>query len=184
MQHCNDQILKALNRRGTKADLLALVKKLREKIPGVILRTSLIVGLPGETEEIFEELCDFCKEVKFERVGVFSFSPQEGTVAAELPDQVDEETAEHRKELLYDLTDRIMTQYYESLVGKTVKVLCEGFDRIAEISFGRSYADSPEIDGKIFFKAKPRPEDGEFIDIIIEENYEGELFGSPASKEE
>ncbi|MBE6998650.1 MAG: 30S ribosomal protein S12 methylthiotransferase RimO [Ruminococcaceae bacterium] len=184
MQHCNDQILKAMNRRGTKADLLALVKKLREKIPGVILRTSLIVGLPGETEEIFEELCDFCKEVKFERVGVFSFSPQEGTVAASLPNQVDEETAEHRKELLYDLTDRIMTQYYESLVGKTVKVLCEGFDRIAEISFGRSYADSPEIDGKIFFKAKPRPEDGEFIDIIIEENYEGELFGSPASKEE
>lgn len=184
IQHCNDGILKAMNRRGTKADILALIKKLRERIPGVILRTSIIVGLPGETDEIFEELCEFMKEVRFERAGVFTYSPQEGTVAAALPDQVDEEVAEHRRELLYELQDRIMTNYYDSLVGKTFRVLCEGYDRIAETSFGRTYADSPDIDGKVFFKATPRPRDGDFVDVTIDENYEGELFGSLAQKGE
>lgn len=184
IQHCNDGILKAMNRRGTKADILALIKKLRERIPGVILRTSIIVGLPGETDEIFEELCEFMKEVRFERAGVFTYSPQEGTVAAALPDQVDEEVAEHRRELLYELQDRIMTNYYDSLVGKTFRVLCEGYDRIAETSFGRTYADSPDIDGKVFFKATPRPRDGDFVEVTIDENYEGELFGSLAQKGE
>lgn len=184
IQHCNDGILKAMNRRGTKADLLSLIQKLRERIPEVVLRTSIIVGLPGETDEIFEELCAFMKEVRFERAGVFTYSPQEGTVAASLPNQVDEDVAAHRRELLYELQDRIMTSYYDSLVGKTFRVLCEGYDRIAETSFGRTYADSPDIDGKVFFKATPRPRDGDFIDVTIDENYEGELFGSVVDKGE
>jgi len=182
IQHCNNDILKAMNRRGDKAYLLNLFKKLRERIPGVVLRTSLIVGLPGETDEIFEELCDFCKEVHFERAGVFAYSPQEGTVAASLPGQVDEEVAKHRRELLYELQDKIMTSYYDGLVGKDFTVLCEGYDRLAETSFGRTYADSPDIDGKIFFKATPRPKDGDFIRIHIDENFEGELFGSPVEE--
>ena len=183
IQHASDKILRAMNRRGTKAELTALFRKLRERIPGVVLRTTVMVGFPGETDGDFEELCDFMKAVRFERAGIFVFSPQEGTPAASLPDPVDEDVAEHRHELLSELQDRIMNDYSASLVGKTFRVLCEGYDRIAETCFGRTFADSPEIDGRIFFKASPRPRDGDFIDITVDEIYEGELFGSPAEKE-
>ena len=184
IQHASDRILQAMNRRSTQAELRALFKKLRERIPGLVLRTTVMVGFPGETDEDFEDLCRFMKEMRFERAGVFVFSPQEGTKAASLPDPVEEETANHRHELLSELQERIMNSYYDSLVGKTFRVLCEGYDRIAETSFGRTYADSPEIDGKVFFKAVPRPRDGDFLDVTIEENYEGELFGSPAKEAE
>ncbi len=184
IQHASDRILRAMNRRSSREELRALFKKLRERIPGVVLRTTVMVGFPGESDDDFEDLCDFMKEIRFERAGVFVFSPQEGTKAAFLPGQVDEETANHRHELLTELQDRIMNAYYDSLVGRTFRVLCEGYDRIAETSFGRTYADSPDIDGKVFFKAVPRPRDGDFIDITIDENYEGELFGSPAKEAE
>ena len=182
IQHASDRILRLMNRRGTRRELLELFAKLRERIPGLVLRTTVMVGFPGETDEEFEELCDFMKKVRFERAGVFVFSPQEGTEAAALPDPVEEEVALHRQELLTELQERIMNAWYDSLVGKTVRVLCEGYDRLAETSFGRTCADSPDIDGKIFFKASPRPRDGDFIMITIDENYEGELFGSPAKE--
>lgn len=178
LQHCDDDILLSMNRRGSRADIKELINKLRARIPSVVLRTTFITGLPGETEEKFEDLCDFVKEMHFERAGFFAFSPQEGTPAASMPGQIDEETAENRRALLIELQERIMTKYYDNLIGKELLVLCEGYDRYAEISFGRSFAESPDIDGKIFFKASPRPNEGDFIKIRIEENADGDLFGS------
>ncbi len=154
LQHINDRILKAMNRRGTSAEIRALLKKIRQRIPGVVLRTSLIVGLPGETDEEFTQLCDFLREAKIERAGVFPYSPEEGSVAAAMPDQVDEDTKLRRAEIIMGLQQRIMDAYNRRQTGRDLQVLCEGFDRYAECWYGRSFADSPEIDGKVFFTGK------------------------------
>ncbi len=177
IQHINDRILRAMNRRDTRAEIEALMKKLREKIPGVVIRTSLIVGFPGETDEEFEELCDFIKEHKLERAGVFAYSREAGTRAAELPDQVDEETKERRAELLSNLTSRIIDEYNGKMMGKTLKVLVEGFDRYSECYFGRSFADSPDIDGKVFFRGKTGLRPGVFVDVMIDDELDGDLLG-------
>lgn len=177
IQHINDRILRAMNRRDTRAEIEALMKKLREKIPGVVIRTSLIVGFPGETDEEFEELCDFIKEHKLERAGVFAYSREAGTRAAELPDQVDEETKERRAELLSNLTSRIIDEYNGKMMGKTLKVLVEGFDRYSECYFGRSFADSPDIDGKVFFRGKAGLRPGVFVDVMIDDELDGDLLG-------
>ena len=178
IQHINDRILKAMRRRGTGDDIRRLFRKLRENIPGVVLRTSLIAGLPGETEEEFEELCQFLREAKIERAGVFAFSPEEGTPAAEMPDQVDEETKERRVELITDIQSRIMDEYNELRMDTVMKVLCEGYDDFAECYYGRSYADSPDIDGKVFVNApKGSITPGEFIDVLITDTIDGDLIG-------
>ncbi len=177
IQHINDRILKLMNRRGDRAGTESLIKKLREKIPGVVIRTSIIVGFPGETDEEFEELCDFLKEYRLERAGVFPYSCEEGTAAARLPDQVDEETKLHRAELVGSLQARIMDEYNERLIGKSLRVLCEGYDRYSECYFGRSFADSPEIDGKVFFKGRKGIRQGEFTDVLITEELDGDLVG-------
>ena len=177
IQHINDRILRAMNRRDTRAEIEALMKKLREKIPGVVIRTSLIVGFPGETDGEFEELCDFIKEHKLERAGVFVYSREAGTRAAELPDQVDEETKERRAELLSNLTSRIIDEYNGKMMGKTLKVLVEGFDRYSECYFGRSFADSPDIDGKVFFRGKAGLRPGVFVDVMIDDELDGDLLG-------
>ena len=174
IQHINNGILKRMNRRGTGEDIRVLFKKLRERIPGVVLRTSLIAGLPGEGEAEFEELCEFLKEARIERVGVFPFSPEEGTPAAGM-EHVDFEEAQRRAELIMQLQAPIMDDFCESFVGKTLTVLVESYDNESELYAGRCYADSPDIDGQVLFEG--RCTEGEMVQVEIEETDDGLLFG-------
>ena len=176
IQHCNDHILKAMNRRDTKESLLALFRRLREAIPGLVLRTSVITGLPGEGGAEFEELCQFLREVKIERAGVFPFSPEEGTRAAQM-DYPDSETAGRRAELAVDVQSDIIDQYNETLLGETREVLCEGFDGQAQMYFGRTYAESPDIDGRVYFTAGEEVPAGSFVQVRFTGVMDGELTG-------
>ena len=176
MQHCNDTILKAMNRRDTKADLIAMVRKLRERIPDLVLRTSLIAGLPYEGEEELEELADFIREMRIERAGIFTFSPEEGTRAA-LMDHVDTEEAQRRTEILVDVQSDIIDEYNESILGEEREVVCEGFDPQAQMFFGRSYAESPDIDGRIYFTADGQVEPGTFVTVRFTGVMDGEITG-------
>lgn len=174
IQHCNDKILKAMNRRDTKSSIRSLFRTLRERIPGLVLRTSLIAGLPGEGEAEFEELCAFLREQRIERAGVFPFSPEEGTKAAQM-DHVDAEEAARRTELAVDVQSDIIDAYNESILDEEREVLCEGFD--GQRFFGRSYAESPEIDGRIWFTADEEPEAGDFVTVRLTGVMDGELTG-------
>ena len=177
LQHANDGILKAMRRRNTKQDVIDLFDKLRKAMPDVVIRTSLICGLPGEGEEEFEELCEFLAEQKIQRAGVFQFSPEEGTLAAEMDNQVDPEIAERRVELVVDLQSRIMDEFNESRLGSVVEVLCEGFDSAEGCYTGRSYADSVEIDGRILFTAAGVVPAGTFVNVRITGTADGDLTG-------
>ena len=178
LQHASGKILKAMNRRGDRQSLTALMKKIREKVPEVVLRTTLIAGFPGETEEDFTELAEFVKDVKFERMGCFAYSQEEGTAAAELPDQVEDETKERRAEILMDDQMNIMDAQGQELIGQTLEVLVEGFDRYAECWFGRSYRDAPDIDGKVFFTTGgKRPRLGSFVKVEITDCMDADLTG-------
>ena len=174
IQHINDTILKRMNRRGTGGEISALFKKLRERIPGLVLRTSLIAGLPGEGEAEFEELCEFLREARIERAGVFPFSPEEGTPAAKM-EHVDFEEARRRADLILELQAPIMEAFCEGLVGKILDVLCEGYDEESGMYYGRSYADSPEIDGQVLFDGPGR--EGEIQPVYIESTEDGLLYG-------
>ena len=176
IQHCNDRVLKLMNRRGDKAFLLELFGKLRARIPGLGLRTSLITGLPGEDDAAFEELCDFLREVRIERAGVFPFSPEEGT-AAEKMERVSTEEANRRAELLVDVESRILDDFNESRLGGTVEVLCEGFDGQAMCYAGRSFAESPDIDGRVYFSADREVAAGEFVPVRLTGTMDGEVTG-------
>ena len=177
IQHCNDGILKAMRRRNTRAELEYLFDRLRRAIPDLVVRTSLICGLPGEGEAEFEELCQFLREQKLQRVGVFQFSPEEGTLAAAMEDQVDPETAARRVELVVDLQSRIMDEYNEARLGTVMEVLCEGFDAQAGCFAGRTYADSVEIDGRVLFTAAGAVPAGSFVNVRITGVSDGELTG-------
>ena len=176
IQHCNDAILKAMNRRDTKAELLELFAKLRARIPGLVLRTSLITGLPGEGETELEELCDFLRQTRIERAGVFPFSPEEGTRAAQM-EHVDTEEARRRAELVVDVQSDIIDDYNDAVLGTEREVLCEGFDGQAQMYFGRSYAESPDIDGRIYFSADQEVEPGTFVNVRLTGTMDGELTG-------
>ena len=176
IQHCSDGILKAMNRRDTKAELLTLFGKLRERIPGLVLRTSLITGLPGEGEEELAELCDFLREVRIERAGVFPFSPEDGTKAARM-EHVDFEEAQRRAEIVVDVQSDIIDAYNDSALGSTREILCEGFDPQAQMFFGRSYAESPDIDGRIWFTAEEEVPAGIFVPVRLTGTMDGELTG-------
>ena len=178
IQHCNDRILKRMNRKSTKAELVSLVKKLRERIPGVILRTTLIAGFPGETEEEFEELCEFVNEMKFDRLGCFAYSQEEGTSAALLPDQLDEEEKRRRADTVTETQMLISDRQSEERVGKDMEVVVEGWDKWAECYFGRSYAEAPEIDGKIFFTSESPRTVGEYVKVHIDGTMDYDLLGS------
>jgi len=180
IQHINDGILKKMNRRGTGEEIRALFKKLRDRIPGLVLRTSLITGLPGEGEAEFEELCDFLREAKIERAGVFPYSPEEGTPAYDMP-RVDTETALSRAGQVAALQDRVMDDFSESRLGQTVEVLCDGEDDDMGWSFGRSYAESPDIDGHIIFGGGTP---GEFYRLRLTGMMDGELIGEIVKGEE
>ena len=177
LQHINDGILKAMNRRSTKAEIIALLHKLRQRLPGLVLRTSLICGLPGEGEEEFEELCEFLQDAGIERAGIFQFSPEEGTPAAVMEHQVEPEVAARRVELLAELQSRVMDAYNESRLGETLEVLCEGFDPDMGCYAGRSYADSPDVDGKVFFTAAGLVPAGTFVNVRITGTSDGDLTG-------
>ena len=181
IQHANDGILKAMRRRTSKAELEALFAKLRAAMPDVVIRTSLICGLPGEGEAEFEELCDFLREQKLQRVGVFQFSPEEGTLAAAMEDQVDPETAARRVELVVDLQSRIMDEYNEARLGTCVEVLCEGFDGEAGCFAGRTRADSVDIDGRVLFTAAGLIPAGEFVWVRVTGVSDGDLMGEAES---
>lgn len=177
IQHASDRILKSMNRRGTQAELDTLLTDLRRRIPGLVIRTSLITGLPGESEEEFQELCDFLSRHRLERAGIFPFSPEEGTPAYDMPDQVPTELATRRAELLVDLQSRVMDNYNEGRLGTVMEVLCEGFDPDAGCYRGRTYADSPDVDGHVFFTAAGKVPAGEFVQVRITGTENGDLTG-------
>ena len=176
IQHCNSKILKLMNRRGDGEFLRALLTKLREKIPGLVIRTSLITGLPGEGEEEFQELCQFLREMRLERVGAFAFSPEEGTPAAEM-EFVDNEVAQHRAELIEMLQSGIMDDYNASMMGKALEILVDGYDEEREQFFGRTYADSPDIDGRVWIASEEPLTEGTFVTIKIDGCQDGDLSG-------
>ncbi len=177
IQHCNDDILKRMNRKSDKASLIALIKKLRREIPGITLRTTFITGFPGETEEQFNELGEFAEEMRFDRMGCFAYSEEEGTPAAAFPDMVDEDVREHRKEILEEQQDARVSAMYDSMVGETFEVVTEGYDRYLEHYFGRSAAYAPEIDGMIYFKAEKGLAAGSFINVKITGVVDNNLIG-------
>ena len=177
IQHCNDYILKRMNRKSNKAEIVSLIKRIRETVPGITLRTTLIVGFPGETEEQFTELHEFVKDMRFDRLGCFTYSAEEETVAAEYPDQIEEQVKEDRLELIMQSQADISRELGEEKTGKTFKVLIEGYDDYIKCYFGRSEADAPEIDGKIFFTT-PRPlKIGDFANVLINDTLEYDLLG-------
>lgn len=176
IQHCNDGILKLMNRRGDKALLEELFAKLRSKIPGLVLRTSVITGLPGEGEEEFTELCEFLKKHRLERVGAFPFSPEEGTPAAQMP-HPDQEIAQQRAQMIEMIQSAVMDDYNASMLGKIVDVLVDGYDETYEQYYGRTYADSPEIDGRVWIASEEPVSEGSFVKICIDAIIDGDLSG-------
>lgn len=178
LQHASGAVLKSMRRAGDRESLTALIRKIRAKIPGIVLRTTLMVGFPGETEEDFAELTDFVREIRFDRMGCFAYSQEEGTPAAEMDNQIEEDVKERRAEILMDKQMDIMQEDSEKLVGSELEVLVEGFDRYAECWFGRSYRDAPDIDGKVFFRVgHKKPMLGSFITVQIDDCMDADLFG-------
>ena len=177
IQHCNNEILKKMGRRTSKEEITALIKKLREKIPDIIIRTSLISGFPQETYEQAEELRDFVSEMNFDRLGVFTYSKEENTPAAGLDGQIDEEEKLCRKEMIMVEQAAVSEELNMAKIGKTYEVLTEGYDSVIKLYYGRSYAESADVDGKIFFKSKEKLSEGDFVQVIIEDAMEYDLYG-------
>ena len=176
IQHCNDAILSAMHRRGDKKLITELFAKLRSRIPSLVIRTSLITGLPGEGEAEFQELCQFLREQRLERVGAFVFSPEEGTPAAQM-EHVDEETARQRAQTLEMIQSEIMDDYNAAMIGKTLEVLVDGYDEEQEQFYGRTYADSPDIDGRVWIASQEPLREGDFVMVTIDEIIDGDLAG-------
>lgn len=183
MQHCNDAILKRMNRKCTGDSLRELVAKLRREIPGIVLRTTFITGFPGETEDQFNQLGEFAEEMRFERMGCFAYSEEEGTPAASFPDQVDEDVREHRKEILEEQQDTRVAEMYGAMIGQTDEVVVEGYDKyLAEggLFFGRSAMFAPEIDGMIYFsvpEGMKKPRIGDFVNVRFDDVVDNNLLG-------
>lgn len=170
LQHCNGDILRRMNRRGDRESLTALLKKIRSRIPNVVLRTTFITGFPGETKEQFEELAQFADDIKFERLGCFPYSQEEDTPAAIMPDQIDDEVKQRRADIIMEQQQNIMADFCENMIGTEVEVLVEGFDKIAECFYGRTYADAPEVDGLVFFTCgSKKTQAGDFVKVKIDD---------------
>jgi len=176
MQHISDGVLKRMNRHGGSAVIRDAVSRLRKEIPGIVIRTTFIVGFPGETDDDFEQLCEFVNEQRFEHVGVFTYSREEGTPAYNM-EQIDEQIKLDRYDVIMRDQLEINEQYNEKKIGSLVRVLCEGYDPISEAYYGRSEADAPEIDGKIYFTGKKGIAPGSFVDVRIEEVIDYDLCG-------
>ena len=178
IQHCSDKILKRMGRRTNKAQIIGLIDKIRREIPNAAIRTSLIAGFPGESESDFEELCDFVREVRFERLGVFAYSREEDTPAYGFDNQIDEDEKERRRDLIMMIQSEIAEEQNAKKINSVVRVLVEGKDEIIKSFYGRTYADSEEIDGKVFFKSDRNPLPGEFVNVKVEQTMEYDLFGT------
>ena len=178
IQHISDRVLSAMNRHGDGSLIRDTIRRLRSRVPGIVLRTTVMVGFPGESEEDFEELCEFVKKTKFERLGAFTFSPEEGTAAALMDGAVDEQTKQDRYDTIMRTQLTVAEELSAGAVGKNFTVLCEGYDSAAGIHYGRSYADAPDIDGKIYFRAPKRIEEGRFVNVRIEEAVDYDLIGT------
>lgn len=177
IQHVNGEILKKMNRRGDESSLRALIEKIRSKVPDITLRTTLITGFPGETEEQFTQLAQFVKDIKFDRLGCFPYSAEENTVAANMPDQIEEQTKVDRMESIMETQLAVNNEKNNEKIGKTFEVLIEGYDDYIRCYYGRSYADAPEIDGKIFFISGRPLKIGDYEKVKINDTVEYDLLG-------
>ena len=177
IQHISDNVLAKMNRHGGSALIRATVKKLRENIPGVVLRTTAMVGFPGESEDDFAELCEFLKEARFEHFGAFTYSKEEGTAAADFEETVDEQTKQDRYDILMQTQLTVNEDIISEHIGKTITVLCDGFDTIADIYYGRTYADAPDVDGRVYFKSKRKISAGDFVQVEVYEALDYDLVG-------
>jgi len=183
LQHISDKVLRRMNRHGRSAEIREVLEKIRREIPDVVIRTTFIVGFPGETEEDFEELCEFVKEQKFARAGVFTYSREEGTPAYDFEDQIDEQVKQDRMDILMQMQMRISDEINNEKIGSVVNVLCEDYDVVSEYHFGRSEADAPEIDGKVFFKFDGRIAPGSFVKVKVRSTTDYDLCGFAMSEE-
>ncbi|MBQ8249537.1 MAG: 30S ribosomal protein S12 methylthiotransferase RimO [Clostridia bacterium] len=178
IQHISDNMLRAMNRHGDGKMIREVVKKLRERVPGIVIRTTVIVGFPGETDEDFTELCEFVKEARFDRLGAFTFSREEGTAAYDMEDQIDEQIKQDRYDIIMRTQGEINEEQNSAMIGRVVNVLTEAYDPVSEAYYGRSAADAPEIDGKVYFNApKGSVTDGEFVKVKITEAVDYDLVG-------
>ena len=177
IQHISDSVLKRMNRHGGKALIQEAIHRLRASVPNIILRTTAMVGFPGETDEDFAELCEFVKETRFDRFGAFTFSPEEGTAAAEMEDQIDEQLKQDRYDCLMQTQLTVSEEKNRENIGKLLTVLTDGFDSVAEIYYGRSYADAPDVDGRVYFKSRKRVAPGSFVEVKITEAMDYDLVG-------
>lgn len=177
LQHANGRVLKAMNRKGDCQSLSALMERIRQKVPGVVLRTTFIAGFPGETEEEFAQLCQFVKETKFERLGCFAYSVEEDTPAAEMENQLDDEVKRHRADLIMEQQMDIAFAWGKSMAGKTLEVLVEGYDLEQQMYVGRSYMDAPDIDTKTSFLSQNQWNPGDFVQVEIVDSVGYDLIG-------
>jgi ribosomal protein S12 methylthiotransferase len=177
VQHISDKILRAMNRHGDSKTIKDAIVRLRSAVPDIILRTTAMVGFPGETDEDFEQLCDFLKWAEFDRFGAFTFSAEEGTAAAEMDGQIDEQIKQDRYDCLMQTQLTVTEEKNKKYLGKTLTVLIDGYDAVGEVYFGRSYADAPDVDGKVYFKSRRRLNAGMFIDVKIDEVLDYDLVG-------
>lgn len=177
LQHADENVLKRMNRTGNKQELLELIKKIRDRVPGVIIRTTFITGFPGETDDEFTTLSEFVKEAEFDRLGCFAYSAEEGTKAAEMPDQIDEQTKIDRGDIIMQQQFEIFSKKQEERIGKTYKVLVEGYDSYTDAYCGRSYMDAPDIDSCVYFTSSVPLENGEFVEVRIINAKEYDLLG-------
>ncbi len=175
IQHIDNTVLRRMGRKDTVEGIRTLLQKIRKKLPGAVLRTSLIVGFPGETEEAFTSLCDFVKSGAFDRTGVFKYSPEEGTPAARLPDQIEEETKQRRYATLMEIAQSVSENACKAKIGSTFSVLCEGFSDMFYV--GRTYGDGAEIDGKVYFTSEQEIEPGTFVNVRILASEEYDIIG-------
>ena len=184
LQHISDRVLSAMNRHGDGKMIREVLSKLRREIPGIVIRTTFIVGFPGEREEDFEELCEFVKEQRFDHAGVFPYSREEGTAAYDLPDQIDEQVKQDRMDILMREQMEINEELNREKIGTVVDVICEDYDPVAEVHFGRSAADAPEIDGKVYFKSDARIAPGTFLKVKVRRVVDYDLYGFATSQTE
>ena len=177
VQHCNERILKLMNRRGNRQSLTELFTKLRERIPNVALRTTLIAGFPGESKEEFEELCEFVEELRFERMGCFAYSEEEGTPAAKMDSMLEPEVREERAQIINERQNAILDEINDSLIGKTLETIVEGYDPYTDTYYGRTYMDAPEIDTLIYFTCRRELNDGDIVEVDVMNSVDSELTG-------
>lgn len=177
IQHISTPVLKRMNRRDSEESIREIISKLRNRIPGIYLRTTVMTGFPGETDEDFDKLLTFVKETRFERLGAFVYSREEGTPAYDLSDQVPEKLKRKRYELIMREQRKIHAAINKATVGKTLRVINEGYDQVAESYYGRSFADAPDIDGKIYYSSPRRLRDGEFVNVLVQDVIDYDLTG-------